>query len=93
MQEIWCPTPRLDKGSDLTVGEMEKRTEEEKKFKIQDIESIDFGTNLVEIISSLEILLVLFMHDDAAIEEVCKAKLEEGLDLLKKWGEENKVDL
>lgn len=71
---------------------MEKLTEDEKELKIRDIQSIDFGANLVEIISSLEILLVLFTHDDEGIEEVCKVKLEEGLDLLKKWSEKNRID-
>ena len=89
----WRSRSRLGNWFGLIADEMEKLTEEEKKLKIRDIQSIDFGTNLVEIISSLEILLVLFTHDDVDIEEECKAKLEEGFELLKKWGEENEVDL
>lgn len=68
---------------------MGKLKKEEKDLKMRDIRSIDFGTNLIEIISSLEILIILFTHEDEDIEEACRLKLEEGLELLKKWRDEN----
>lgn len=65
---------------------MAKLCKEEKELKLRDIRSIDFGTNLSEIISSLEIIVNLFGSDkDTEVVEACKLKLEEGFELLKKW--------
>lgn len=72
------------------MGKLKKK---EKDLKMRDIRSIDFGTNLIEIISSLEILIILFSHEDEEIEEACKVKLEEGFELLKRWSDENSQGL
>lgn len=59
----------------------------EKQNKIRDIESVEFGNNLNEIVSSLEIIVTLLqIDDDPEIIFSCKKKLAEGIELLKKMG-------
>lgn len=66
---------------------------ESKKNKIRDIENISFGENLREIISSLEILSVLFQIDeDKEVLEACKNKLDQGICLLKELGKKDLAD-
>ena len=65
---------------------------EGKDFKLRDINSIDFGSNIEEITSSLEIVLTLFENDDdPEIIGACKIKLKEGVGLLKKLGAEERT--
>ncbi|MGK7391267.1 MAG: hypothetical protein ACNS60_13005 [Candidatus Cyclobacteriaceae bacterium M2_1C_046] len=67
-------------------------SEEQKKNKIRDIEDIDFGDNILEITSSLEILLTLFENDDdPEVIGACKKRLKEGVALLKKYGAADKA--
>lgn len=57
----------------------------EKQNKLNDIKNVDFGDNPQEIVSSLEILLMLFeVNDDKDVLLACKKRLQEGVSLLKK---------
>ena len=68
-------------------------SKEEKKLKLRDIQAIDFGTSLSEIISSLQILITMFGSDlDTELMEACRLKVEEGFALLQDWGQEKSVD-
>lgn len=67
-------------------------SEEQTKNKIRDIEAIDFGDNIIEIISSMLILLTLYENDDdPEIIGACKKRLQEGINLLKIFGANNQV--
>jgi len=70
---------------------------EEKENKIRDINNIKFSNNLDEIVSSLEIILMMFeVNDDKDIILACKKRLSEGVKILKehdfKGAENFKVD-
>ncbi|MGK7394641.1 MAG: hypothetical protein ACNS62_08710 [Candidatus Cyclobacteriaceae bacterium M3_2C_046] len=55
-----------------------------KQKKINDINAIDFGSEVREVISSLEILiLMLEIDDDKEVIGACKKRLQEGIALLK----------
>lgn len=57
---------------------------EEKENKLKDINAIKFGGNLSEIVSSMDILLMMFeFNDDPEIISACKTRLQEGVNLLK----------
>ncbi len=61
---------------------------EAKQNKLRDINAVIFGTNIEEITSSMEIIMMLFqIDDDKEIINACKSKLNEGIQLLKKIGE------
>lgn len=65
---------------------------EEKKNKLKDIKNIDFGDNVNEIISTMEILLNFFkINDDPEIIGACKLRLKEGVLLLKDFGASDKA--
>jgi len=62
-----------------------------KEKKIKDINAIDFGDNVDEISTSLEIVLTMFeINDDKEILFACKQKLHEGVMILKKLGLDEK---
>jgi hypothetical protein len=64
----------------------------EKKNKLRDIESVVFGNNLQEILTSMEIVLTMYQVDnDVDIVRASKAKLMEGLELLKTLGQNDKL--
>ncbi|MGE4288989.1 MAG: hypothetical protein AB7E36_09885 [Salinivirgaceae bacterium] len=64
----------------------------EKMNKLRDIESVVFGTNLQEILTSMEIVLTMYQVDsDVDIVKASKAKLMEGLELLKALGQNDKL--
>lgn len=64
----------------------------EKKNKLRDIESVVFGNNLQEILTSMEIVLTMYQVDnDLDIVRASKAKLMEGLELLKALGQNDKL--
>ncbi len=59
--------------------------ENEKANKLKDINAIDFGEDIQEITTSMEIVLMLFqVDDDEEVIAACKCKLSEGIALLKK---------
>ncbi len=61
---------------------------EEKRNKLNDINAIEFGENIQEITTSMEIIMMLFqVDDDKEIIAACKNKLIQGIDLLKKLGQ------
>ena len=62
-----------------------------KEKKIGDINAIDFGDNVDEISTSLEIVLTMFeINDDKEVLSACKQKLHEGVMILKNLGLEEK---
>ncbi|PKP08706.1 MAG: hypothetical protein CVU09_14200 [Bacteroidetes bacterium HGW-Bacteroidetes-4] len=64
----------------------------EKKNKLRDIESVVFGNNLQEILTSMEIVLTMYQIDnDVDIVRASKTKLMEGLELLKALGQNDKL--
>ena len=64
----------------------------EKKNKLRDIESVIFGNNLQEILTSMEIVLTMYQVDsDVDIVRASKAKLMEGLELLRALGQNDKL--
>ncbi|MGD9992287.1 MAG: hypothetical protein AB7S69_03215 [Salinivirgaceae bacterium] len=64
----------------------------EKKNKLRDIESVVFGNNLQEILTSMEIVLTMYQVDnDVDIVRASKAKLMEGLELLRALGQNDKL--
>ena len=57
---------------------------QEKENKLRDIQNIRFTDNLDEIVSSLDIILMMFeVNDDPEIISACKEKLTEGIKILK----------
>ena len=63
-----------------------------KMNKLRNIESVVFETNLQEILTSMEIVLTMFQVDsDMDIVKGSKAKLMEGLELLKALGQNDKL--
>jgi len=57
----------------------------EKLNKLRDINNVQFGDNQQEVVSSLEILLMMFEFDeDREIIAACKKRLIEGVEILKK---------
>lgn len=63
---------------------------EEKLNKLNDINAIEFGENIQEISTSMEIIMTLFqVDDDKEIIAACKNKLKQGIDLLKKLGRDD----
>jgi len=63
-----------------------------KKNKLIDIESVTFGSDLQEIVTSMEIILTMYQIDeDTDIVKACKDKLIEGLNLLKTLGQFEKI--
>jgi hypothetical protein len=60
---------------------------EARKNKINDIKSIIFSDNIQEVLTTMEIVLIMYqIDDDPEIVKASKAKLLEGLNLLKKMG-------
>jgi len=58
--------------------------EEVKQKKIKDINAIDFGDEVEEIISSLEILIMMLeIDDDKEVIAACKKRMQEGIVQLK----------
>lgn len=58
-----------------------------KERKLRDIEAVHFGEEIQEVVSSLEILLMLFeIDDDQEIIAACKRRLQEGVQKLKDLG-------
>jgi len=56
----------------------------ENENKLRDIENVSFGDNLDEVISSMEILVMLFeISDDQEILSAIKKRMQEGIVLLK----------
>lgn len=67
--------------------------DEGKINKLRDIENIDYGKSIIEITSSMEIVLTLFQFDDdPEVIAASKSKLQEGIDLLKKFGADSEVE-
>lgn len=55
--------------------------------KIEDINKVQFGNNLAEVIASMEILMTLFHFDDnPEVIKACKERLKEGIEILKQLG-------
>lgn len=58
--------------------------ESEKASKLQDIQNIEFGDSPTEIVSCLEILVMLIeIGDDDEVLMACKSRLQEGISKLK----------
>lgn len=61
--------------------------EESKRNRLLDIQRIEFGDNLMEITSTLSMVLTLYENnDDAEVIGACRLKVMEGIQLLKKIG-------
>jgi len=56
----------------------------EKVNKLRDIQNISFGQNIKEIVSTLDILVMMFEFDnDPDIVQACRIKMQEGIGILK----------
>lgn len=57
----------------------------EKENKLNDIGNIQFGTKPEEVISTLDILLMMYeFDDDPEIIAACKQQMQKGIQILKK---------
>lgn len=56
----------------------------EKENKLRDIQNISYGQNIREIVSTLDILVMMFEFDnDPEIVQACRLKMQEGIGILK----------
>ncbi len=71
---------------------MENFEETMRTQKINDVRAIHFTEDLNETLTAMGIILTLYQIDeDPEIVHVCKEKLLEGIEILKKQGNENKA--
>ncbi|MGB0523993.1 MAG: hypothetical protein ACPGJS_13580 [Flammeovirgaceae bacterium] len=65
----------------------------EKENKLQDIAAINFGSNTSEIVSCMEVLVLMIdIDDDKEVILACKNRLQEGVELLKSLDYPNTQD-
>ena len=68
----------------LSINFSTNTMDTEKNNKLKDIEAVEFGDKPAEIVSTLDILLMMYeFDDDAEIISACKKRMQEGVEILK----------